>query len=279
MIISIIVLILIISFYDYFTARSWQQVTSNTRNDIVFENRNREYGAYVIRRDYDKSIIFIFSGLVLAIGLAYGALIYSQSGKKKVIIEDEFSGKQIAVKIAPVEVVIPPPVIPPPPPMERTVAFPPPIVEEDYVEPEIKTEKDLNEGKTGMEEQKGEKGDGGIPPADDPTPPPPPEDNTIHMNVDEPAEFPDYKPFMERNFHYPETAIQEELQGRCYLTFVVDKTGKISNVKVARGVAGCPECDAEAKRVIEKMPAWTPAKVNGKPVASYFNQSILFKLD
>ena len=51
---SVIILISLVSFYDYFSARKWQQVTSSTRNDIVFANRNKEYGAYEIRKNYDK---------------------------------------------------------------------------------------------------------------------------------------------------------------------------------------------------------------------------------
>ena len=53
LIISVVALIAGVSLYDYFSARHWQQVTSGERNDTVFASRNREYGAYQIRKNYD----------------------------------------------------------------------------------------------------------------------------------------------------------------------------------------------------------------------------------
>ena len=53
-IISLIVLVLIITIYDYVSARSWQQASSSNRNELVFEHRNKSYGAFALRKDYDK---------------------------------------------------------------------------------------------------------------------------------------------------------------------------------------------------------------------------------
>ena len=53
-IISLIVLVLIITIYDYASARSWQQASSSNRNELVFEHRNKSDGAYALRKDYDK---------------------------------------------------------------------------------------------------------------------------------------------------------------------------------------------------------------------------------
>jgi protein TonB len=166
--------------------------------------------------------------------------------------------------------------------MEKTVAFPPPIVEEDVVEVDIKTEKDLTEGAIDKKDQEGDKGTGIIGNQELPPPPPElPEVDIIHTNVQEVAEFAGYRDYMTKNFNYPETAIDEGLEGKCYVDFVVDKTGKISGVKIHPGgnVKGCPECDAEAIRVISKMPNWTPAKIGGKPVSSYFTQLVRFQLN
>ena len=76
---SVIFLIVLVSLYDYFSARNWQQVTSSTRNEIVFESRNKEYGAYEIRKDYDTKIVFIILGLCLLIGTTYGTYRYIKS--------------------------------------------------------------------------------------------------------------------------------------------------------------------------------------------------------
>jgi uncharacterized membrane protein len=59
---SIIAIVLLVSLYDYFSAKNWQQVTSEVRNDVVFKNRNKNYGAYVMRRDYNKRLKIIIRG-------------------------------------------------------------------------------------------------------------------------------------------------------------------------------------------------------------------------
>ncbi|WP_430405909.1 hypothetical protein [Fluviicola sp.] len=70
---SIMLIIVAFSLYDYFSSKSWQLVTSKERNETVFENRNKEYGAYKIRRDYDKRVLLIFLGFTVGIGALWGA--------------------------------------------------------------------------------------------------------------------------------------------------------------------------------------------------------------
>lgn len=100
--------------------------------------------------------------------------------------------------------------------------------------------------------------------------------------VDEIAEYPGGQPamreFLQKNIRYPQSALDKHLTGKCYLKFVVNKNGQISNVTVARGVPNCPECDKEAIRVVKMMPKWSPGKNNGKPVNSYFHLPIAFQL-
>jgi periplasmic protein TonB len=101
-------------------------------------------------------------------------------------------------------------------------------------------------------------------------------------SVDEPAEFPGgadaLRKYLAQNVRYPQSAIENHLQGKCYLKFVVSATGKISGVSVQRGVTDCPECDMEAARVVRSMPNWKPGKNAGKPVACYYHLPITFKL-
>jgi protein TonB len=68
-----------------------------------------------------------------------------------------------------------------------------------------------------------------------------------------------------------------EVGGKCYLRFVVGLDGAISNVVILKGVVDCPDCDKEAKRLIENMPNWIPAKIDGKQVKSYFQLPIKFE--
>lgn len=114
-----------------------------------------------------------------------------------------------------------------------------------------------------------------------PETPPVPKEEMSYQVIDEPAEFPGgmsaLQEYLKANLKYPESAKEKGSEGRCYLQFVVKISGEISNVEVRRGVAGCPECDKEAVRLVQSMPRWKPGKVNGKPVNSSFTLPITFK--
>ncbi len=100
--------------------------------------------------------------------------------------------------------------------------------------------------------------------------------------VDEPAEFPGgmdaMREYLKKNMMYPMSAKEAGIEGKCYLRFIVNTDGSISNVRVVRGVADCPECDKEAMRVVKNMPNWKPGRMNGKDVKMYFTLPIAFKL-
>jgi len=83
--------------------------------------------------------------------------------------------------------------------------------------------------------------------------------------------------YLVRNLKYPLEAQKNKTKGKVYITFVVSKTGDITDVKILRGVS--QQIDEEALRVIKLMPAWTPGKQNGKPVDVQYNMPINFKLD
>lgn len=95
--------------------------------------------------------------------------------------------------------------------------------------------------------------------------------------VDENAEFPGGKikfdEYIEKNM---KLTSEMEVSGKCYLRFLVGVDGSISNVVILRGHSDCPACDKEAKRLVENMPNWIPAKVNGKQVKSFYVVPIKF---
>ena len=78
------------------------------------------------------------------------------------------------------------------------------------------------------------------------------------------------------NLHYPEKALKDKVEGKVYVQFVIDTTGKVVEPKVIRGVS--PELDAEALRVVSEMPAWKPGMQRGKPVRVSFTLPVIFKL-
>jgi TonB family protein len=86
--------------------------------------------------------------------------------------------------------------------------------------------------------------------------------DTTHFPFFQQASFPrdsDLKRYVQMNMIYPQVAKEQGIQGKCYLKFKVNPNGSISDVEVVRGIAGCPECDQEALRLIKEMPNWTPA--------------------
>ncbi|MDD4150551.1 MAG: energy transducer TonB [Bacteroidales bacterium] len=82
--------------------------------------------------------------------------------------------------------------------------------------------------------------------------------------------------FLADNTKYPEIAKENGIQGRVFIQFVIDKTGKVTKVQVAKGVD--PYLDAEAKRVVAMLPNWSPGKQRGKAVPVTFIVPINFKL-
>lgn len=104
----------------------------------------------------------------------------------------------------------------------------------------------------------------------------------VRLDIEEPAEFEGGRSamnkFLMQNLHYPERAVKEQIEGKVYLSFVIGTEGQTSDIKIFRSIPDCPECSEEAIRII-KLGKWTPAKAGGKPVSSYFNLPIVFKLN
>jgi protein TonB len=109
------------------------------------------------------------------------------------------------------------------------------------------------------------------------------EKEIVYEVVDESPEYPggynSLIKFIAENMVVPDAVIERGIEGKCYLRFIVGTDGKITDVKVTRPVPDCPECDAEAKRVVRLMPRWKPGKIGGKGVRSYFDLPVNFKLN
>lgn len=107
-----------------------------------------------------------------------------------------------------------------------------------------------------------------------------PKPDQVFQTVEKPAEFPGGQSalmlWLSSNIRYPEMAMQNGVQGRVIVKFVVEKDGSFSSIEVVKGVD--EDLDKEALRVVKKMPKWEPARNNGDPVRSYFVMPITFKL-
>ena len=107
-----------------------------------------------------------------------------------------------------------------------------------------------------------------------------PEQKVIFTVVEQSSEFPGgmeaLGKYLSKNLKYPPQAKEQGTQGRVYVTFVVERDGSITDIKVLRDIgSGCGE---EAIRVVKGMPKWKPAKQRGKAVRQQFNLPINFQL-
>jgi protein TonB len=102
----------------------------------------------------------------------------------------------------------------------------------------------------------------------------------VFKAVEEPPRFQggmsDVMKYLSENLNYPEDALNEGVQGRVVVGFIVNKDGSVSDVKIFQSLH--PSCDKEAVRLVKSMPAWTPGKQNGQPVNVYETIPIRFKL-
>ncbi len=106
------------------------------------------------------------------------------------------------------------------------------------------------------------------------------DEHKVFTVVEEPCQFPGgmgaLMKFLSKNINYPEIAQDNGIQGRVIVSFIVEKDGLPSNVKVVRGID--PALDKEAVRVVKKMPAWKPGKQQGKSVRQRFTLPVVFRL-
>lgn len=107
------------------------------------------------------------------------------------------------------------------------------------------------------------------------------EDDEIFVVVENSPEFPggndSLYAYIGRNIKYPETAKKEKIQGRVFVTFVIEKDGQVSSAKILRDIGG--GCGEEAIRVVKNMPKWKPGTQRGNPVRVQFNLPIMFQLE
>ncbi len=269
--------------------KNWDDVVYDGRNDLVFEKRHKDYGAYDIRRRYNNYISFaiIISCLLFVIAIS-GPKIYSFL--TSTASEDE---KVVAVDMTQIELEAPPPVNeteppppppPPPPPVMETVKFTPPIVVDEEVKEEqpIITQETETQISTVTQEGSGEKDEIIIPSETGTGVIQEENPETPFISVEEMPSFPGGEQallsYLSKNINYPAMEKDAGISGTVYVYFVINKEGKVSDVQVKRGVKGGPGLDKEAMRVIKSMPNWSIGKQNGRPASVQFTLPVRFVL-
>ncbi|RLD38720.1 MAG: energy transducer TonB [Bacteroidetes bacterium] len=211
----------------------------------------------------NKRTIFLEIGFVLALAVVLVAFEYKSYDKV------EYSNIERTVDDTPEEIIpiteqkVKPP--PPKPPPQVTIIN---VVEDDVdveddieIDIEFDEDEEMAEFEFVVEEEEIE-------------------EEQIFLVVENMPEFPGgeaamYK-FIGKNIEYPRMAKESGISGRVYVTFVVERDGSVTDVKILRGIGG--GCDEEAVRVIKKMPRWSPGKQRGKPVRVQYRMPIKFTL-
>jgi protein TonB len=250
-------------------------------DEIVFEHRNKSYGAYFLRKIYNKHLaraMFISTAILLA-GLAYPLVSSYNIVRARYIPND--GGIVFNPNLdLPDEPPLPP--LPPPPPnpeiAKQLVFVAPDVVPGDVAEDAGDLNMDrINESYIS-------------PPVDVSVETPidnqpviietPEAKKDLFIVVEEMPEFaggePERLKYLAENIQYPQQALDAYIQGTIYAQFVVDSKGNITDVKILRGIGG--GCDEEALRVIKMMPQWHPGRQNGKTVRVLYNMPIIFKI-
>ena len=109
------------------------------------------------------------------------------------------------------------------------------------------------------------------------TPPPPPKGTIFNYTEQQPVPGFDVPSYLQGSLHYPDSAMNNNIQGRVVVKFVVNEDGSVSDVAILKGIGG--GCDEEAARVVSQMPRWKPGKQNGTAVKVYFTLPIQFKIE
>lgn len=263
--------------------------------DILFEGRNKDYGAYDLRRNYKKRLTLSITVMLSVICMLF--IGFAFAGKKTksdlVLMTKDIELASVTPPEKPVELPPPPAVKPPAAPVRvKTIAnVTLKIVPDNQVRPEEipPVNADLENVKIGnMNIPDGAADDGtvtgpmgdGVAKGVIEKPQQQEEDGDgIVLKVEIESEYPGglsaWQRFLNRNLHYPQAAIDQEIQGYVIVQFIVDKEGNVSDVVA---VSGPDELRAEAVRVIKKSGKWTPAIQNGHKVKSYKKQPIGFQI-
>ena len=259
----------------------------------VFRYRNQEYGAYRLRQQYSRNMMWGGLLSISLFGLLYGGSLLAQALQEKMLSMREYTIQEVLPPPpAKEETPPPPPVTPPPPPARPTITFvvPKVLIDEEVIEEyEPPTQKDMENKNPGTVTTEGDPG--GVDDIPDETPietlPPPialeeepkePKANKPFVFVEQmPAFRGNLSEFLAKELRYPEIAKENGVKGTVVIQFVVSEKGEITNPFILKDIGG--GCGEEALRVVRSMPPWLAGAQRGVPVKVQMNLPIRFVLE
>jgi protein TonB len=250
---------------------------SETLEDIVFEGRNKSYGAYELNRKHRKYLIFAFFISLMGVSTAIAVPFikaFNGVGSNTHLTRDV----SIDIYDVPKDIDAPPP--PPPPPIlpemgKRLVYRTPVVVEEPVIDEQLASVESFKATQINA-------------PVDIPIQPVKDESTGIVEPETEPILFPEepatfmdgglneFSNWVQENVVYPSMAVENQAFGKVLIEFCVNARGEVVNVTVLRSAD--PYLDNEAIRVISSSPKWTAPKQGGRPVKQRFVIPVIFRL-
>ncbi|MDY6301315.1 MAG: energy transducer TonB [Bacteroidales bacterium] len=272
--------------------------------DLVFEGKNKDFGAYVIRTDspkrHNKAVLWTIIGAVIFGLLAFGFVkanqyleerrLAEQGEQEEVLIDMSQEAEEPEPENERVEQ--PKPEVLPEEVLKSVKVTELQIVEDDKVkkEDEIKTQDELKETETAFGQKDNKEGTEDrnvtrtlkeeVVVEKKEEKPKEEKKEEIFRSVEQMPQFPGGEAalmkYLQSHINYPPMAAENNVQGRVVVQFVVDKTGKVGEVKVVRSVD--KDLDKEAVRVCKSLPKFTPGRQNGQAVSVWYTLPVTFKL-
>ncbi|MDR1632436.1 MAG: TonB family protein [Dysgonamonadaceae bacterium] len=264
-------------------------LTSPKWTALIFEGKNKKYGAYELRNDSSNRHLKALA-IVTIVGLA---AIYLPNLIKSFIPKEAEVAQVTEVELAnldnlnevkeenQIEEIKP---VAPPPLLKATVQFTPPVVvkDEEVTEQKMLTQEELSESNKQISVATVEGTKDGVDIRDLAehkviTEAP---KEQIFEHVEQMPQFhggdAELMKWLRDNINYPTIAAEQGIQGKVTLRFVVRPDGSVDDVQVVRSLE--PSCDKEAVRAVKKMPRWIPGRQNGNPVSVYYSLPVTFRL-
>lgn len=262
--------------------------------ELVFEGKNKDYGAYKLRKSTGvrnvKAMIIVFVTIVIILVAAWAKIAIENAMPKKVAIETDIELSQLAQKKEakverkePIKIEVEQKVVEK---VKSSVKFTAPEIKKDEEvnpEDELKTQDELAQNTAAIgafDVQGNDEAEGEVLKAKEVIAQEAEEAEKVFDVVEQMPTFPGGNEalfaFLSKNIRYPAVAEENGVQGRVIVTFVVERDGSITDVKVIKSVD--PSLDKEAMRLVKSMPNWIPGKQNGQAVRVKFTLPVTFQL-
>jgi protein TonB len=269
------------------------QIAKASLNDIVFEGRNKAYGAYVLRRLYQRHVTRALIIATAIFSLLFIFPLIAQYLKDKMPKEPKKNLQEnVLMDAPPLDDTKPPPpppppeAPPPPPPKLSTIKFTPPVVkkDEEVKKEEVPDQEELKDKTVATVTVKGntdapdlsELSGTGDKVVEEVV------EQKVYTYVEQMPQLPSgggnpaIVGAIQKAVKYPALALRNQVEGRIFISFTVNPQGEVSDVKVVKGLGS--GLDEETIRAVKTLPKFIPGKQNGRAVSVSFTVPITFKI-